>query len=146
VVSDAGAVVDGATNKAVVARAVERVINGGDLDAVDELYDPGTAADAKAWVAPFRASFPDVYMATVVLVAEGDTVVGHFRCSGTHLGRWLGKEPTGRRFTDVDEVYWFTRHYRSPSPTRRESSTRGCRCAYGRKGERRTSGDVGTQR
>ena len=47
-------------------------------------------------------------MTTVALVAEGDTVVGHFRCSGTHLGRWLGKEPTGRRFIDVDEVYWFT--------------------------------------
>lgn len=97
-----------ATNKAVVARAVDRVINNGDLDAADELFAPGLAADAKAWVAPFRASFPDVRMATVALVAEGDTVVGHFRCSGTHLGRWLGAEPTGRSFADVDEVYWFT--------------------------------------
>lgn len=107
-VRDGGAVVDGAANKAVVARAVDQVINGGDLAAVEELYDPGIAADAKAWAAPFRESFPDVRMATVALVAEGDTVVGHFRCSGTHLGRWLGREPTGRRFTDVDEVYWFT--------------------------------------
>jgi len=32
----------------------------------------------------------------------------HFRCSGTHQGRWLGLESTGRSFTDVDEVYWFT--------------------------------------
>jgi predicted ester cyclase len=105
-VSDA--VTAGAANKALVARAVDQVINGGNLDAVDELYDRTIAADAKAWVAPFRASFPDVHMATVALVAEGDTVVGRFRCSGTHLGRWLGQEPTGRRFTDVDEVYWFT--------------------------------------
>jgi hypothetical protein len=105
---DGGARLDSTANKAVVVRAVELVINGGNLDAVDELYDPGIAAEAKTWVAPFRESFPDVHMATVALVAEGDTVVGHFRCSGTHLGRWLGKEPTGRRFTDVDEVYWFT--------------------------------------
>jgi predicted ester cyclase len=106
--SDTEAEVNSAANKSVVARAVVEVINGGNLAAVDELYDPGIAADAKAWVQPFRESFPDVHMATVALVAEGDTVVGRFRCSGTHLGRWLGKEPTGRRFTDVDEVYWFT--------------------------------------
>lgn len=95
-------------NKAVVAQAIARIINEGDLDAADELYAPGIAADVKAWVAPFRASFPDVLMTTMTLIAEGDTVVGHFRCSGTHLGRWLGQEPTGRRFEDVDEVYWFT--------------------------------------
>jgi predicted ester cyclase len=62
----------------------------------------------KSWVAPFRASFPEVEMTTVALIAEGNTVVGYFRCSGTHVGRWLGREPTGRRFQDVDEVYWFT--------------------------------------
>ena len=95
-------------NKRVVARAVAEVINGGNFDVVDELYDAAIAEDAKAWVAPFRTSFPDVHMATVALVAEGDTVVGHFRCSGTHDGRWLGKEPTGRQFSDVDEIYWFT--------------------------------------
>lgn len=99
---------DTAANKAVVAQAVDRVINNGDLDAADEFFSPGVAADAKAWVAPFRASFPDVRMSAVALVGEGDTVVGHFRCSGTHRGRWLGMEPTGRSFTDVDEVYWFT--------------------------------------
>jgi predicted ester cyclase len=95
-------------NKAVVAQAIARIINEGDLDAADELYAPGIAADIKTWVAPFRASFPDVQMTTVALIAEGDTVVGHFRCAGTQLGRWLGQEPTGRRFEDVDEVYWFT--------------------------------------
>lgn len=95
-------------NKAVVRQAVARVINQGDSDAADELYAAGIAATVKRWVAPFRASFPDVQMTAVALVAEGDTVVGHFRCSGTHLGSWLGMQPTGRRFEDVDEVYWFT--------------------------------------
>jgi predicted ester cyclase len=61
----------------------------------------------KAWVAPFRASFPDVQMETVELVAEGDTVVGRFTCSGTHDGEWRGHPPTGRRFERVDEVYFF---------------------------------------
>jgi predicted SnoaL-like aldol condensation-catalyzing enzyme len=66
-------------NKAVVAHAIARIINAGDLDAADELYVPGVAADMKSWVAPFRASFPDVEMTTVALIAEGNTVVGHFR-------------------------------------------------------------------
>ncbi|HEX2084085.1 MAG TPA: ester cyclase, partial [Solirubrobacteraceae bacterium] len=56
---------------------------------------------------PFRASFPDVRMETVELVAEGDAVAGRFRCSATHTGEWRGRPPTGRRFEDVDEVYFF---------------------------------------
>ena len=62
--------------KAVVAQAIARIFNGGDLDAADELYAPDIAADAKAWVAPFRESFPDVQVTTVALIAEGNTVVG----------------------------------------------------------------------
>lgn len=95
-------------NKQLVAQAVERVINGGDLDAVDELYSPDVADAARDWVAPFRASFPDVHMETVQLVAEGDTVVGHFRCSATQAGEWMGRPSGGRSFRDVREVYWFT--------------------------------------
>ena len=62
------------------------------------------------WIVPFRESFPDVHMDVVELIAEADTVVGRFRCSGTHLGTWLGYPPTGRRFERVDEVYLF--HFR----------------------------------
>jgi len=94
-------------NKDVVRRLVEEVINAGRMDAVDELYAPRLAAAAKRWIAPFRLSFPDVRMETVDLIAEGDTVVGRFTCSGTHLGDWLGHAPTGRRFEAVAEVYVF---------------------------------------
>jgi predicted ester cyclase len=44
----------------------------------------------------------------IELVAEGATVVGRFACSATHLGEWRGHAPTGRRFENVDEVYFFT--------------------------------------
>jgi predicted ester cyclase len=30
-----------------------------------------------------------------------------WRRSATHLGAWLGHPPTGRRFEDIDEVYFF---------------------------------------
>jgi hypothetical protein len=46
-------------------------------------------------------------MEIVDLIAEGEKVVGRFRCSGTHLGPWRGRPPTGRRFERVDEVYIF---------------------------------------
>ena len=95
-------------NKRLVARAVTEVINGGNLDAVHALYAPEIAESAREWVAPFRAAFSDVRMETVALVGEGDTVVGHFRCSGMHTGPWMGRPGTGRAFRDVREVYWFT--------------------------------------
>jgi len=94
-------------DKAVVRRLVEEVLNGGRLEAVDELVVPSMAQEARRWIAPFRASFPDVHMDVIDLIAEDDTVVGRFACSGTHLGTWLGHPPTGRRFEAVDEVYFF---------------------------------------
>jgi predicted ester cyclase len=47
-------------------------------------------------------------MQIVTLVAEDDVVAARFRCSGTHLGPWGDKPATGRRFSKVDEVYFFT--------------------------------------
>ena len=91
-------------NKAVVSRLVAEVLNGGRLEAIDELFAPELAAEARGWITPFRASFPDVDMEVVDLIAEGDKVVGRFTCSATHLGDWLGHAPTGRRFERVDEV------------------------------------------
>ena len=96
-------------NKASVRRLVEEVLNGGRMEVIDTLYAPALAAEAKAWIAPFRSSFPDMHMEVIELIAEGDTVVGRFTCSGTHLGAWLGHAPTGRRFEAVDEdsIYRF---------------------------------------
>jgi predicted ester cyclase len=93
--------------KAVVRRLITEVLNGGHLEVVDELYAPELAGAARRWITPFRASFPDVHMEIVELIAEGDKVVGRFACSATHLGEWLGHAPTGRRFERVDEVTIF---------------------------------------
>jgi predicted ester cyclase len=92
-------------NKVVVRRLVDEVFNGGRLEVIDELYAPELAAAAKRWITPFRASFPDVHMEIVELIAEGDKVVGRFTCSATHQGKWLGQAPTGRRFERIDEVW-----------------------------------------
>jgi hypothetical protein len=94
--------------KAVVSRLIEEVLNGGDLDLIDEIYSPELAPAAHRWIEPFRTAFPDVRMETIELVQEDERVAGRFRCSGTNLGPWRGEEPTGQRMENIDEVYFFT--------------------------------------
>jgi predicted ester cyclase len=94
-------------NKAVIRRLIEEILNGGQLEVIDELYATELAGAARRWITPFRTSFPDVHMEVVDLIAEGDKVVGRFTCSATHLGAWLGHAPTGRRFERIDEVSIF---------------------------------------
>jgi predicted ester cyclase len=93
--------------KALVRRLVEEVLNARRHDVLDELCTPSMARRAREWVAPFQTSFPDMRMEIVQLVAERDTVAGRFTCSATHAGDWRGHAATGRRFENVDEVYFF---------------------------------------
>ena len=83
-------------------------MNQGRLDVLDEIYTPSLPRSARAWIAPFRASFPDVHMTVEDLVAEDDKVAARFTCSGTQQGAWQGHRATGRRFEHVAEVYFFT--------------------------------------
>jgi predicted ester cyclase len=94
-------------NKRIVQRFVDEVIVERNADVIDELAAGEFARAAKRWVSPFERAFPDFHMKVVDLIAEGGTVVAHFRCSGTHRGEWLGVPPTGRRFENVDEIYIF---------------------------------------
>ena len=95
-------------NKQLVRRLVDEAVGNHNLKVFDELAAGPFAEIAKRSVEPFGGAFPDFTMEIVELIAEGDKVVAHFRCSGTHLGEWLGVAPTSRRFEKVDEVYIFT--------------------------------------
>jgi predicted ester cyclase len=94
-------------DKNLVRRLIDEVVNARDESVLDQIADERVAQAARAWIGPFRAAFPDFTMKIVDLVAEDDKVVAHFKCSGTHLGEWRGRPPTGRRFEDVDEIYVF---------------------------------------
>jgi predicted ester cyclase len=95
------------SNKALIHRLTDEVVNSRDESVIDELADAELAAAARRWIGPFREAFPDFRMEIVRLVAEGDVIAAHFKCSGTHRGEWQGRAPTGRRFEDVDEIYIF---------------------------------------
>jgi predicted ester cyclase len=92
-------------NKEMVRHMVE-VINAGTEDTVlDELFAPRAARRVKRLFAEFRSAFPDWHEEIVELVAEGNTVAGRFKCSGTHQGEFLGEAPTGKRM-EVEEVFF----------------------------------------
>ena len=91
-------------NKAMVHRLME-AINAGEMDIVEELLVPELAEPTKRSFTAFRSAFPDWRMEIAELVAEGNTVVGRFRCSGTNRGEYKGAPPTGKRM-EVNEVYF----------------------------------------
>jgi predicted ester cyclase len=92
-------------NKTMVRRMVEG-INAGDIESiVDELFAPRSARRVKRLFTEFYTAFPDWREEIVELVAEGNTVAGRFKCSGTHRGEFLGEAPTGERM-EVEEVFF----------------------------------------
>ena len=92
-------------NKEMVRRMVEAINAGEEGIFVDEAFAPRAGRRVKRLFAEFRSAFPDWHEDIVELVAERSTVAGRFRCSGTHLGEFLGEAPTGRRM-DVEEVFF----------------------------------------
>ena len=92
-------------NKEMVCRMVEAINSGNEAAFVEEAFAPRAARRVGRLFAEFRTAFPDWHEEIVQLVAEGNTVAGRFRCSGTHLGEFLGEAPTGRPM-DVEEVFF----------------------------------------
>jgi predicted ester cyclase len=100
-------------NKAVVQRMFDEVINKGDVDLVDELFDAAFTSETpqgmldregfKQYVLDWRAGFPDVHCEVSDLVAEGDRVAWAVRATGTHTGAFMGIPATGRT-VDFDSL------------------------------------------
>ena len=92
-------------NKEMVRRMVEAINSGNETAFVEEAFAPRAARRVGRLFAEFRTAFPDWHEEIVELVAEDNTVAGRFRCSGTHLGEFLGEAPTGKRM-EVEEVFF----------------------------------------
>lgn len=98
-------------NKALNRRFVEEVINQGNIEAIDELLDPGVVdhaappgfptgrEGAKQFFAMMRSAFPDLHLTIEDMIAEGDKVVMRSTWSGTHQGEFMGIPATGKRVT-----------------------------------------------
>jgi steroid delta-isomerase-like uncharacterized protein len=108
-------------NKSIARLYWEEAINKGNLDVLDEVYNPDSVIhdpasdtgelrgadlkeDSVIWA---RNAFPDIH-ATIEepLIAEGDKVAYRWTFRGTHQGEFTGVAPTGREVevTGIDIV------------------------------------------
>ena len=100
-------------NKDVIRRMFEEIINKGNLDLVDELFDEEFTGETpqgtldrdgfKHYVQDWRAGFPDIHCEVANLVEEGNAVAWSVRATGTHTGDFMGIPPSGRR-VDFDSL------------------------------------------
>ncbi len=65
----------------------------------DPVAGDGDLRKAKQDCAMYRSAFPDLRCSVLGQYVDGDTVVTHWRMTGTHEGSLMGIQPTGRRCT-----------------------------------------------
>lgn len=82
--------------RTVVSRYVADVLTGAGTESAERLI---ASEPFRQRVAAFRAAFPDLELATDLLIAEGDLVALRATGRGTHLGVFQGIAPTGRAWT-----------------------------------------------
>jgi predicted ester cyclase len=84
-------------NKDLVREYYDRVLNGREIDAVDEYFADERIAEAvKGGCFRYFEAFPDLHIALDELVAEGDKVFVRSTMTGTHDGEYKGIPATGR--------------------------------------------------
>ena len=104
----------------VVNRIVKEVINGKNLELVEELYAtsyvshmlppqmPNGPAGQRQFFSYFFSAFPDFKLTFEQELLDGNHVVGRGYFTGTHKGEFQGIAPTGKRvkvgFMDIWRV------------------------------------------
>ncbi len=104
------------SNKETALKFVERVINGHDLNAIDQVLSadfvehsapPGFAsnrAGVKEMFGAFLAAFPDMHLRIDDVIVEGDKVVMRATATGTHKGPFMGIPATNKSFS-INEIH-----------------------------------------
>jgi len=98
------------TNKAIVRRYIEQVLNNQRLDLIDEflvesveLHGVGPSIIGRTALVEFYtmffAAFPDWHTTIDDIVAEGDRVVARITSNGTNKGEMQGIPATGKPYT-----------------------------------------------
>src|SRR5947209_4985778 len=109
-------------NKVLARRYYAELMSNGDLSFVDRYMapefefsnpthpDPYRGAEFKNLVTMLRGAFPDLKFTIEHLLAEGDTVVGHWNARGTHTGTPLhtlrGEIPAKGNPFVIDGMSW----------------------------------------
>jgi predicted ester cyclase len=95
-------------NKSLVRRYYEQVVNTGNIDLVESFISPEYVENydgerhaagiegAKEHILGVRMTYPDLHLTIDQQIAEGEWVATCITMRGTHLGSWLGIQPTGK--------------------------------------------------
>jgi len=87
-------------NKELVRRFFDERWNHGNFDVYDEMFAPGLDIKGeKEWIRSIYASFGNIQVTILDLLAEGDQVALHWRFAATHQGDYLGVAATGKQVT-----------------------------------------------
>ena len=100
-------------NKALALRSIQEIWSEGNLDVVEEMFDPDYVyhepyageirghEGLKQVVTMYRTGYPDLVFTSEDIIAEGDKVVQRWSCVGTHQGELMGIPATGKRTTTM---------------------------------------------
>lgn len=107
-------------NKQLIRRYIEEVINTGNVDGIERFISPDYVEvfdrrryslgikGAKEHIIGVRKTYPDLTLTVERQIAEDDWVATCIVARGTHRGKWLGIQPTGKVLTytgvNVDKV------------------------------------------
>ncbi len=106
------------TNKALVRRQFEELLNRKNLSVIDEDMAPDFVDHSappgapqgpegvRQWMTHLYSVAPDLHATIEDIVAEGDTVVVRNTWHGTHTGPLFGIPTTGKPFTLTGFVLW----------------------------------------
>jgi len=87
-------------NKTLVRQFFEERWNHGNLAVYDEMLAPSLdIKGAKEWARSMYATFGNIELTILDLLAEGDQVAVHWRVAATHQGDYLGVPATGKPVT-----------------------------------------------
>lgn len=96
------------SNKALVRRYYEEVVNTGEVNRLADFLSPDYAEvhdnvrypigldGAEEHVRGVRRTYPDLHLTVEQQIAEGEWVATRVTMHGTHQGEWLGIRPTGK--------------------------------------------------
>ena len=105
-------------NKNTVQRIFDEIVNGGNLELIDELFDSSYTSDTpqgtfdlagfKNYVGAWRTAFPDLHTEVVDIIEEGDAVAWSIRAKGTNTGEFMGMPATGKSMDNFSlNMGWF---------------------------------------
>ncbi len=95
-------------NAEVFRTVLEEAFGKGNVAVLDELFAsdaqehqygmPPTVEGLKGAIMSLRAAFPDFTLTVEAVVTDGDMVWGRATARGTHLGPFMGRPPSSRKF------------------------------------------------